>query len=99
MQRTLHAVERSIGLLWHSPSNICEPTVDECVCAGCTQDLTPLCNGAHCLQNGQQRRVLVYRLGQGTGAGVWHPCGYAHTNTQTSEDDDTLWVFLHSMTL
>ena len=98
MQRALHAVERGVGLLWHSASNVSKPAVDECVRAGCTQDLTPLCNSAHGLQDGQQRRVLIHRLCQGTGAGVWYPCRYTHTHTQTSEDDDALWVLLYGTT-
>lgn len=94
MKSALHAVEGRIGLLRNSASYVCEPAVDQSVGAGGTQHLTALCNGCHGLQNGQQCRVLVNRLGQGAGAGVWHPCHYAHTHSQPSEDDDALRVFL-----
>lgn len=96
MKGTLHAVERSIGLLRDSASDVCQPAVDKSVCTGRTEHLTTLSNGAHCLQNGQQGRVLVNWLGQGACTGVWHACGNAHTHTQTSENDDALWVLLYT---
>ena len=63
MKSALHAVEGRIGLLRNSASYVGKPAVDQTIGAGGTQHLTALCNSCHGLEDRQQCRVLVDRLG------------------------------------